>query len=148
MKFGIWSANAPALLLLLPCSCIAPGLLLACSQPSPGLLMVCSCPALDPAHPSFATFIIIISTLQLFSAWREPPFMVYLLGQWSLICLKRLIFIVFDKSMTDGRTNWQTDGRTDRPSFRDARTHLKKSSGITRNASSLEFKQNDLLCFH
>ena len=44
----MWTANAPALLLLLPCSCIAPG-----------LLMVCSCPAPDPAHPSFAAFIII-----------------------------------------------------------------------------------------
>ena len=75
MKFGMWTANAPAQLLLLPCSCIAPGLLLACSQPAPGLLMVCSCPAPDPAHPSFAAFII-ISTLRLFSARREPPFMV------------------------------------------------------------------------
>ena len=75
MKFGMWTANAPALLLLLPCSCIAPGLLLACSQPAPGLLMVCSCPAPDPAHPSFAAFII-NSTLRLFSARREPPFMV------------------------------------------------------------------------
>ena len=71
----MWTANAPALLLLLPCSCIAPGLLLACSQPAPGLLIVCSCPAPDPAHPSFAAFII-ISTLRLFSARREPPFMV------------------------------------------------------------------------
>ena len=41
----------------------------------PGLVMVCSCPAPDPAHPSFAAFII-ISTLRLFSARREPPFMV------------------------------------------------------------------------
>ena len=31
MKFGMWTGNAPALLLLLSCSCIAPGLLLACS---------------------------------------------------------------------------------------------------------------------
>ena len=75
MKFGMWTANAPALLLLLPCSCIAPGLLLASSQPVPGLLMVTSCPAPDPSHPSFAAFII-ISTLRLFLARREPPFMV------------------------------------------------------------------------
>ena len=74
----MWAANAPALLLLLPCSCIAPGLLLACSQPAPGLLVVCSCFAPETAHPTFAAFII-ISTLQLFSARREPPFMV--LGQ-------------------------------------------------------------------
>ena len=40
MKFGKWTANAPALLFLIPCSCIAPGLLLACSHPAPGLLMV------------------------------------------------------------------------------------------------------------
>ncbi len=32
-----------------------------------------------------------------------------------------LIFLVFDESVTDGRT----DRRTDRPSYRDARTHLK-----------------------
>merc|ERR1711970_913183 len=78
MKFGMWTANAPALLLLLPCSCIAPGVLLACPEPTPGLLMVCSCPAPDPALPSFAAFII-ISTLRLFSARREPPFMVQML---------------------------------------------------------------------
>ena len=81
----MWTANAPALLLLLPCSCIAHGLLLACSQPAPGLLMVCSCPVPDLAHPSFAAFIIIIiSTLWLFSARREPPFMV---PSEILICL-------------------------------------------------------------
>ena len=78
MKFGMWTANAPALLLLLPCSCIAPGLLLACSQPAPGLLVVCSCFAPETAHPTFAAFII-ISTLRLFSARREPPFMIKLL---------------------------------------------------------------------
>ena len=72
----MWTANAPALLMLLPCSCIAPGLLLAYSQPAPGLLIVCSCPAPDSAHPNFTAFII-ISTLRLFSARREPPFMVY-----------------------------------------------------------------------
>ena len=75
MKFNLWTANAPALLLLLPCSCIAPGLLLACSQPAPGLLVVCSCFAPETAHPTFAAFII-ISTLRLFSARQEPPFMV------------------------------------------------------------------------
>ncbi len=73
----MWTANAPALLLLFPCSCIAPDLLLACSKPALGLLMVCSYPAPDPALPSFAAFII-ISTLRLFSARREPPFMVIL----------------------------------------------------------------------
>ena len=75
MKFGVWTANAPALLLLLPCPCIAPGLLLAYSKPAPGLLMVRSYPAPCPAHPSLAAFII-ISSLRLFSARREPPFMV------------------------------------------------------------------------
>ena len=82
MKFGMWTAIAPALLLLLPCSCIAPGVLLACSQPAPGLLMVCSCLAPDPAHSSFAAFII-ISTLRLFSARRESPFMVLYCMLWS-----------------------------------------------------------------
>ena len=61
----MWTANAPALLVLLPCSCIAPGLLLACSQPAHGLLMACSYHAPGPGHPSLAAFII-ISTLRLF----------------------------------------------------------------------------------
>ena len=60
MKFGIWTANAPALLLLIPCSCIAPGLLLACSHPAPGLLMVYSCPpqfgSLHHHHQHITTF--------------------------------------------------------------------------------------------
>ena len=58
------SYPATALLMLLPCSCF-----------SPGLLMPFSCPAPGPAHPNLAAFII-ISTLQVFSARREPPFMV------------------------------------------------------------------------
>ncbi len=37
-----------------------------------------------------------------------------------LLCLKILIFLVFDESI-DGRTL----GRTDRPGYRDAKTHLK-----------------------
>ena len=75
MKFGMWTANAPALLLLLPCPCIALGLLIACSQPALGLLIVCSCPASGPAHPSLAAFII-IGILRLFTARRKPHFMV------------------------------------------------------------------------
>ena len=35
---------------------------------------------------------------------------------WTFICLKMLISLVFDESVTDGRT--------DRPGYRDARTHL------------------------
>ena len=57
MKFDKWTANAPALILLIPRSCIAHTLLLACSHPTPGLLMVYSCPA--PVHPNLAAFIII-----------------------------------------------------------------------------------------
>ena len=75
MKFGMWTANAPALLLLIPCSCIATDPLLACSQPTPGLLMVCSCSAPGLAHPSEAVFVI-ISILRLILAPRLPPFMV------------------------------------------------------------------------
>ena len=40
MEFGMWTASAPAPLLLLPCSCIASGLLLACSWSAPALLLV------------------------------------------------------------------------------------------------------------
>ena len=42
MKFSMWTANAPALLLLLSCSCIAPGVILACSWSALGLLLTCS----------------------------------------------------------------------------------------------------------
>ena len=33
--------------------------------------------------------------------------------------------MVFEKRVTDPRTDGWTDGRTDRPGYRDARTHLK-----------------------
>ena len=32
-------------------------------------------------------------------------------------------------SVTDGPTDRRTDGRTDTPSYRDARTHLKRTKG-------------------
>ena len=62
MKFGMWTANAPVLLLLIPCSCMAPGLLLACSHPAPGLLLPWSwsCPPQFGSlhhHQHFTTFI-------------------------------------------------------------------------------------------
>ena len=38
---------------------------------------------------------------------------------------KYAILCYFDESVTDGPTDRQTDGRTDRPSYRDARSHLK-----------------------
>ena len=61
------------------CSCPVPALLpCSCFSPALALLQPCSCPAPGPANPSLAAFIIIISTLRLFSARREPPFMVYL----------------------------------------------------------------------
>ena len=61
LKYGVCTANAPALLLLFPCSCLAPGLLLACSQPTPGLLLLCSwsCPSQFGSlhqHQHFTTF--------------------------------------------------------------------------------------------
>ena len=52
-------------------------LLRSCFSPALDLLQPYSCPAPGPANPSLAAFIIIISTLQLFLARREPPFMVY-----------------------------------------------------------------------
>ena len=52
MKFGIWIANAPALLLLFPCSCIGPGRLLACSQPAPALPLILPTPVLQPSSSS------------------------------------------------------------------------------------------------
>ena len=59
------------------CYCPIPALLLPCSYFSPALalLQLGSCPAPGPAKSSLAAFII-ISTLQLFLARRQPPFMV------------------------------------------------------------------------
>ena len=37
----------------------------------------------------------------------------------------------------DGWTDIRTDGRTDRPYYRDARTHLKKAVGKNGNVSTL-----------
>ena len=45
----------------------------------------------------------------------------------------RPFFINFDESVTDQRTNGPTNGRTDKASYRDARTHLKRSGGISPN---------------
>ena len=59
VQFGMSTANTPALVLLIPCLGVAPGLFLACSYPAPGLLLVCSCPAFGPAHSSLAAFVII-----------------------------------------------------------------------------------------
>ena len=44
----------------------------------------------------------------------------------SIICSKLLISLVFDKSVTDRPTSGPTDGRTDRPGYRDVKTHLKR----------------------
>ena len=94
--------------LLLSCSFHAPALLLpysspalASAQPLPysSLFLPCSCPAhasaplllcSSPAPAcSLAAFIMIISTLRLFSARREPPFMV-------CICLYICMFKICD----------------------------------------------------
>merc|ERR1711989_192880 len=94
------SSPAPASAPPLPCSCPVPCKLLSCTflappqflpsscplsslpcftilSSAPALFLPCSCPAPGPAHPSLAAFIIIISTLRLFSAQQQPPFMVY-----------------------------------------------------------------------
>ena len=98
LSLSLCSSPAPASAPPLPYSCPAPCKLLSCSSPvpaqllpsffpallhysqlcscsAPALFLPCSCPAPGPAHPSLAAFIIIISTLQLFSARRQPPFM-------------------------------------------------------------------------
>merc|ERR1712240_884644 len=65
----------------LPSSCPLSSLLcFTIFSSAPALYLPCSCPAPSPAHPSLAAFIIIISTLQLFSARRQPPFMVLNFG--------------------------------------------------------------------
>ena len=53
----------------------------------------------------------------------------YLIMTWLHDCLtiwsKISISLVFDESVTNQPTDWPTDRRTDRPGYRDARTHLK-----------------------
>ena len=44
----------------------------------------------------------------------------------SIVCSKILIYLVFEKGMTNRRT----DGRTDGPGYRDARTHLQKENEV------------------
>ena len=89
------SCPAPALLMLLPSSFPAPApspapalLLPTWSCPTAQfLLLPCSCPASALPGPGLgpalllSSSIIIISTLQLFSARREPPFMVGLTSE-------------------------------------------------------------------
>ena len=49
----------------------------------------------------------------------------YIRPSWSFLYIKFSISCIFHKSVTYGRTDGPTDGRTDTPSYRDARTHLK-----------------------
>ena len=44
-------------------------------------------------------------------------------------CLQLSISAIFEKRLTDGRTDRRTDGRTDKASYRDAWTHLKRGVG-------------------
>merc|ERR1711867_244277 len=88
---GPSSCLCPTPAVLLPCSLQTPILHIPNFSPVPTQLLpsffpallhysqLCSCPAPGPVHPSLAAFIIIISTLRLFSARRQPPFMVFLL---------------------------------------------------------------------
>ena len=70
-------SSCPALALFLPDSALPySALLLPCSCPlhASAPLLLYSSPA--PFHTSLAAFVIIISTLRLFSVRREPPYMV------------------------------------------------------------------------
>ena len=49
---------------------------------------------------------------------------------WSFLYIKLAISCIFHKSITDIRTDGPTDRRTDTPSYRDARTHLKNLKRI------------------
>ena len=86
------SYSTPPWLQLLPCPCRTPALLLpwSCFSPTIALLQPCSYPVPDPAIPSLAVFIIIISTLRLLSARREPPFMVLLISSDGWPCRLKL----------------------------------------------------------
>ena len=44
-------------------------------------------------------------------------------------CPQNSISAIFEKRLTHGPTDRRTDGRTDKASYRDAWTHLKRVSG-------------------
>ncbi len=48
---------------------------------------------------------------------------------------KRPVFIDLDESVTDGPTDRPTNGRTDKASYRDARTHLKMDTPFLTHES-------------
>ena len=50
---------------------------------------------------------------------------------------KCTIFRYFDESMTDGRTDRQTNGQTGRPSYRDMRSNLTSARGHNDASSSV-----------
>ena len=81
------------------------------------LLVAPSSSSLLPPRPSF----LLVPPSSLFLFLPRPA-----LSQ-SLRIHKRPFFIDFDESVTDQRTNGPTNGRTDKASYRDARTHLKRN---------------------
>ena len=79
------------------------------------LLVAPSSSSLLPPRPSF--LLVPLSSLSLFLPRPE-------LSE-SFRIRKRPFFTEFDESVTDQPTNGPTDQRTDKASYRDARTHLK-----------------------
>ena len=50
-----------------------------------------------------------------------------------MLCLEVSISAIFEKRVTDLRTDPRTDGQTDKASYRDAWTHLKRKSKFEAN---------------
>ena len=79
-----------------------------------------------PSNGSFMLWMLFCSILAFMSSrWRSIMFLVLFcfisveISEIQLVCDRR----------TDGRTDGRTDRRTDTPSYRDARTHLKRRIG-------------------
>ena len=80
--------------------------------------------SLLPAHSSCPSFLLVPPrpSSSLFLTRPAPS--------ESFRIRKRPFFIDFDESVTDQPTNGRTNGRTDKASYRDARTHIKTPNCI------------------
>ena len=98
------------------------------------LIVAPSSPSLLPPRRSF----LLVAPFSLFLFLHRPAL------SRSLRIHKRPFFIKFDESVT----NQRTDGRTDKASCRDARTHLKRRCGtlqsVTKRLSSKDFSPKNI----
>merc|ERR1719427_1342077 len=77
-------------------------------------------------HPSSASILPPRPSFRLVPPSSTFPFLPRPALSKSYRIRKRPVFIDLDESVTDGPTDRPTNGRTDKASYRDARTHLKR----------------------